>query len=90
MGHCGLDFILGSYFIRIDFPPVLKYRHIHRAFQKCRARIFELLRIPRIQGTNSARLCSLVGRYYNPTPTRFLAPIDFLKIAALVSSMMAE
>ncbi len=25
---------------------------------------------------DSARLCSLAGRYDNPIPTRFLAPID--------------
>jgi hypothetical protein len=29
---------------------------------------------------NSATLCSLAGRYDNPIPLRFLAPIDFLKI----------
>jgi hypothetical protein len=34
---------------------------------------------------NSATLCSLAGRYDNPIPPRFLAPIDFLKIPALVS-----
>jgi hypothetical protein len=33
---------------------------------------------------NSASLCSLAGRYDNPFPTRFLAPIDCLKILALV------
>ncbi len=50
------------------------------------ARIFKLLRSPRIdsQGTNSARLCSLAGRYHNPIPTRFLAPVDCLKIPALL------
>jgi hypothetical protein len=32
---------------------------------------------------NSASLCSLAGRYDNPIPPRFLAPIDFLKIPAL-------
>ncbi len=32
------------------------------------------------QGMNSASLCSLAGRYDNPIPHRFLAPIDFLKI----------
>ncbi len=37
----------------------------------------------RFQGTNSARLCSLGGRYYNPIPTRFLAPIDCLQIPAV-------
>ncbi len=36
----------------------------------------------RFQGTNSARLCSLAGRYDSPIPTRFLVPIDCLKILA--------
>jgi hypothetical protein len=36
----------------------------------------------RFQGMNSASLCSLVGRYDNPIPPRFLAPIDCLKIPA--------
>ncbi len=36
----------------------------------------------RFQGMNSARLCSLAGRYDNPIPTLCLAPIDFLKIPA--------
>jgi hypothetical protein len=31
---------------------------------------------------NSGSLCSLAGRYDNPIPPRFLAPIDFLKIPA--------
>ncbi len=31
---------------------------------------------------NSASLCSLAGRYDNPIPTQFLAPIDCLKIPA--------
>ncbi len=34
----------------------------------------------RFQGINSARLCSLAGRYDNTIPTRFLAPIDCSKI----------
>ncbi len=33
----------------------------------------------RFQGMNSSSLCSLAGRYDNPIPTRFLAPIDCLK-----------
>jgi hypothetical protein len=37
----------------------------------------------RLQGTSSARLCSLAGRYDNPLPTLFLTPIDCLKIPAL-------
>jgi hypothetical protein len=36
----------------------------------------------RFQGTNSARLCSLAGRYDNAIP-RFLAPIGCSKIPAL-------
>ncbi len=39
------------------------------------------------QGTNSARLCSLAGRYNNPIPTRFLAPTDCLKIPAQVFTL---
>jgi hypothetical protein len=38
---------------------------------------------------NSASLCSLAGRYDNPIPPRFLAPIDFLKIPALTSNSPA-
>ncbi len=39
-----------------------------------RARTFKLLRSPgnRFQGINSVSLCSLVGQYDNPIPTRFL------------------
>ncbi len=37
----------------------------------------------RYQGTNAARLCSLAGRYDNPSPTRFLATADCLKISAV-------
>jgi hypothetical protein len=34
------------------------------------------------QGIDSASLCSLAGRYDNHIPTRFLAPIDCVKILA--------
>ncbi len=37
----------------------------------------------RLQGINSASLCSLAGRYDNPLPTRFLAPVDCLQSPAL-------
>jgi len=49
-----------------------------------RARIFKLLRRAKnqFQGTNSARLCSLAGRYDNSIRTRFLAPKGCLKIPA--------
>ncbi len=39
----------------------------------------------RVQGTFSASLCSLAGRYDNPIPTRFLARIDCSKIPALLA-----
>ncbi len=38
---------------------------------------------------NSASLYSLAGRYDNPIPTLFLAPIDCLKIPALVVLALA-
>ncbi len=44
----------------------------------------------RFQGTNSPRLCSLAGRYDNPIPTRFLAPLDNLKIPAQVSFLQVD
>jgi hypothetical protein len=40
----------------------------------------------RFQGINSGSLCSLAGRYDNPIPPRFLAPIDCLKIPAQEST----
>jgi hypothetical protein len=45
---------------------------------------FEMFMEPRnrFKGMNSASLCSLAARYDNPIPTRFLAPIDCLKITA--------
>jgi hypothetical protein len=46
-----------------------------------RARICQRFRSPRI---DSASLCILAGRYDNPLPTRFLAPIECLKIPARV------
>jgi hypothetical protein len=53
----------------------------HRAIN--RDRIFKLLWSLGIdfQGNDSTRL--VAGRYYNPIPTRFLAPIDCSKIPAL-------
>ncbi len=39
---------------------------------------------------NSASLCSLAGRYDDPIPARFLAPIDFLKIPAQNSYSLSE
>ena len=36
-------------------------------------------------GINSASLFILADRYDNPIPTRFLAPIDYLKIPALAT-----
>ncbi len=39
----------------------------------------------RFQGIDSANLCSQAGRYDNPIPYRFLAPIDCSKILAQVN-----
>ncbi len=36
----------------------------------------------RFEGIDSASLCSLVGQYDYPLPTRFLSPIDCSKIPA--------
>jgi hypothetical protein len=47
--------------------------------QQARAQIYKRLSSP---GIDSARLCSLAGRYDNPIPTRFPAPIDCSKIPA--------
>jgi hypothetical protein len=44
----------------------------------------------RFQGMNSVSLCSLAGRYDNPIPTWFLAPIDCLKIPAQRLHSQAE
>ncbi len=44
----------------------------------------------RFQGKNSASLCSLAGRYDNPIPTQFLAPIDCSKIPAPVLQQEAQ
>jgi hypothetical protein len=41
----------------------------------------------RFQGINSASLFSLAGRFDNPIPTRFLAPIDCLKIQAQLNNL---
>ncbi len=55
-----------------------------------RARIFKLWRSPcknRFRRTSSARLSILACRYDIPIPTRFLAPIDCLKIPARYSTV---
>jgi hypothetical protein len=46
-----------------------------------RADIFKLLTSPGIGSKESisASVCSLAGRYDNPTPTRFLSPVDCYK-----------
>ena len=47
-----------------------------------RAGIFKHLWSPGIDSKEWIPLCSLAGRYDNPIPPRFLAPIDSLKIPA--------
>ncbi len=72
------------------FPLILKQlplfgfmRNFHVSLIKCREclGIFKLLRRP---GIDSDSLCRLAGRYDNPIPTRFLAPIDCSKIPAQI------
>jgi hypothetical protein len=46
----------------------------------------KLLRSPEIDSS----LCSLAGRYDNPIPTHFLAPIDCSKIPALEWEYLEE
>jgi hypothetical protein len=48
-----------------------------------KAEVFAVEPRNRFQGMNSARLCCLAGRYDNTSPTRFLAPIDCLKVSSL-------
>jgi hypothetical protein len=50
-------------------------------------RIFKLIRSPRIDSKEPipSGCVALAGWYDNPIPTRFLAPIDCLKISALSS-----
>jgi hypothetical protein len=43
----------------------------------------------RFQRINYASLCSLAGRYDNPIPTRFPAPVDCLKIPAQLLDLLA-
>ncbi len=52
-----------------------------------RSRYFKTFNEPRnrLQGINSASLCSLAGRYDNPIPTWFLTPRDCSKIPALAA-----
>jgi hypothetical protein len=56
---------------------------VGETYDEVRARISNVFgaqeSIPR---NESASLCSLAGRYDNPIPTRFLDPIDCLKISA--------
>jgi hypothetical protein len=48
------------------------------------------LKLLRSSGINSAGLCSLADRYDNRIPTRFLAPIDCLKIPAQKNKIPAR
>jgi hypothetical protein len=64
----------------------IKYQPLSR---ECLPNVFALQAVTtfmkprnRFQRINFASLCSLKGRYDNPIPTRFLAPIDCLKIPA--------
>jgi hypothetical protein len=68
---------------RIGYRPVLSGVGLTN-IEYVQSPYFYTFRKPRnrFQGRNSASLCSLTGRYVNPIPPRFLAPIDSLKIPA--------
>jgi hypothetical protein len=82
-----LNFVRQSFFkivLRwLPFVSTLQYQSQKPAFGTAEPVFLNVLG-PRnwFQGMNSASLCSLAGRYDNPIPPRFLAPIDFLKIPA--------
>jgi hypothetical protein len=63
----------------------LLIRGIWRAADSSLSPIFLNFKDPRnrFQVINFASLCSLAGRYDKLIPTRFLAPIEYLKIQAL-------
>jgi hypothetical protein len=53
------------------------------------SKYFLALPNPILYETEQSPLCSMAGRYDNPIPTRFLAPIDCLKIPAQISCYKA-
>ena len=66
---------------RLEVPLVFSAKKISIRY---RARIFKCLWGPGIESKECpASLCSLAGRYDNPVPPRFLAPMDFIKVPAL-------
>ncbi len=58
--------------------------HLPVMYRYLKARQRRYFKVVRSPGINSASLCTLAGRYDNPIPTPFLAPIDSFKIPALV------
>ncbi len=65
------------------FTTPTKRRWICRKEQRMQEAVFLIFKVPKNRLRNpSASLCSLVGRYDNPIPILFLAPIDCSKIPA--------
>jgi hypothetical protein len=67
--------------------PWNRFRHASYVACRARARIFKRLWSPGIDPRKEFRqpMC-LAGRYDNPIPTRFLAPLDCLKLPAQYDS----
>ncbi len=68
----------------LPLPPAPRPSSIHMKSKSKQRRYFKTFKEPKnlFQWIDSASLCSLAGRYDNPIPIRFLAPIDCSKIAA--------
>ncbi len=91
-GRAKRGFLIGVRKLRVGiFKPFKETRNRFRATAR-QSPYFKTFMEPRnrIQGMNSASLCSLAGRYDNPIPTRFLAPIDCLKIPTQAIHTLAE
>jgi hypothetical protein len=65
--------------VKKTYERELILRHFQITFKKFKNRF---------QRIDSASLCSLAGRYVNTIPTRFLTPIDCLKIPAQLSRLV--
>jgi hypothetical protein len=92
--HCTVSTVWSYMFSRAkDVSTICIYKQFHlfihfRLIFRFQSTNFETFKEPKnlFQGTDSARLCSLAGRYDHPIASRFLAPIDCLKIQAQIIS----
>ncbi len=84
-----IPYLVPAQFLKSIFPPITRSKIPAHSIQNSEPEFLNL-RIPRIDSKEPIPQYSLVGRYYNPIPTWFLAPIDCLKILSLISSKVAE